>query len=108
MRFEGSEVEPDLMVRQPHNRPDASWDDAPIPLLVIEILSGSTRRRDREQKRGLYMDAGVAEYWIVDPERTTITSVRGGHEDLVARDDLVWSPPGLTPPLTVQLSRVFG
>jgi len=107
MRFEGSEVEPDLMVRQPHSGPDTSWDDAPTPILVVEVLSGSTRRRDREQKRSLYMDAGVAEYWLVDPERLTITSVRPGEEDRVASNQLSWMPRGVKEPLTFELSRVF-
>ena len=42
-----TEVEPDLMVRQPQNEPDASWAGAPLPILVVEITSDSTRRRDR-------------------------------------------------------------
>ena len=41
-----SEVEPDLMVRQPPVRRGTSWDSAPTPILVVEILSDSTRRRD--------------------------------------------------------------
>ena len=108
MRFEGSEVEPDLMVRAPHTKADASWDDAPVPILIVEILSPSTRRRDQVQKRGLYMDAGVAEYWMGDGERRTITAVRPGQGDVVAREVLVWSPPGVSVSLTLEVARVFG
>lgn len=108
MRFEGSEVEPDLMVRQENNTPGASWDKAPIPILVVEILSGSTRRRDNVQKRSLYLDAGVAEYWMVDAERRSITSVRQEREDQVARDQMTWSAPGVSGSLTFDLSQVFG
>ena len=108
MRFEGSEVEPDLMVRQLHTNADASWDDAPVPLLVVEILSPSTRRRDQVQKRSLYMDAGVAEYWMVDAERRTITAVRPGEDDVVAREELVWSPAGVSAPFALEVARVFG
>ncbi|MCP4153679.1 MAG: Uma2 family endonuclease [bacterium] len=38
------------------------------PDLIIEILSPSTRRRDRLEKLNLYEMAGVKEYWLVEPE----------------------------------------
>lgn len=41
------------------------------PDLVVEILSPATARRDLGAKLRLYAAAGVAEYWIVDPEATT-------------------------------------
>jgi Uma2 family endonuclease len=107
LRFEGSEVEPDLMVRQPQADPKADWDRAPLPTLIVEILSGSTRRRDQNQKHELYTGAGVAEYWMVDPERRTITAVRGDQPDTVAADMLVWSPPAASESLTVEVPRLF-
>jgi len=108
MRFEGSEVEPDLMVRAPKAPHAKDWDGAPTPILVVEILSGGTRRRDFDQKRQLYLDAGVAEYWIVDPDDRTIRSIARDRADMVVRDDIVWSPAGATQPLSVALSTVFG
>src|SRR6266550_3581132 len=39
VRFEGSEVEPDLMVRQPPAAPNVRWEDMPVPILVAEIIS---------------------------------------------------------------------
>ena len=108
MRFEGSEVEPDLMVRSLHPSDEPDWDDAPIPLLIVEILSPSTRRRDQVQKRSLYMDAGVAEYWMVDPERRVVTVVRLGREDVVARETVRWRPDGAAAELTFEVARVFG
>jgi len=35
--------------------------------VVIEILSPATRDYDLGEKRSLYADAGVPEYWIIDP-----------------------------------------
>ncbi|MEO8620901.1 MAG: Uma2 family endonuclease [bacterium] len=107
MRFQGSEVEPDLMVRQPPSDEDG-WDNAPTPILVVEVLSPSTRRRDQVQKRSLYVDAGVAEYWMVDPERRLITVVQQGSEVVVAREVLRWSPAGAAAELTFEVARVFG
>src|ERR1043166_6983270 len=63
MIFDGSRVEPDLMVRL--NPTDVPWEQQPTPLLVIEVVSDVTARRDRGAKRSLYRDAGVAEDWIV-------------------------------------------
>ena len=37
------------------------------PDLIVEILSPSSVRRDWHDKRGLYANYGVREYWIVDP-----------------------------------------
>ncbi|MGO8993773.1 MAG: Uma2 family endonuclease [Polyangiaceae bacterium] len=50
------------------------------PDLVVEIVSGSSRRYDRVTKLRWYAQRGVAEYWIVDPEGRTF-------ERLVLRDE---------------------
>ena len=43
--------------------------------LVIEIVSpdDKSQRRDHQEKRGDYAERGIAEYWIVDPQRERIT-----------------------------------
>ena len=105
LRFEGSEVEPDLMVRR--TAPGADWDGAPLPILIVEILSPSTRRRDREQKRELYSDASIPEYWMVDPERRTITVVAAGRPDVTKTDTMAWSPSGASAPLLIELATLF-
>jgi len=43
------------------------------PPFVIEILSKSTRRKDMLLKAYKYSEAGVREYWIVDPELMQVT-----------------------------------
>ena len=43
------------------------------PDLVIEILSPSTLARDRVVKLNKYLQAGVREYWIVDPDGKTVS-----------------------------------
>jgi Uma2 family endonuclease len=42
-------------------------------LLAVEILSPATRSKDLLFKRGLYEEAGVGSYWIVDPEQEELT-----------------------------------
>jgi Uma2 family endonuclease len=43
--------------------------------LAVEIVSGGAedRKRDFETKPQEYAEAGISEYWIVDPEHRTIT-----------------------------------
>lgn len=44
------------------------------PDFIIEVVSPSSRKMDYVTKHFLYSNAGVREYWIVDPakERTTV------------------------------------
>lgn len=54
------------------------------PLLVIEVLSPSTRLSDITLKRTAYERAGVPAYWIVDPEELRLTVLRmseGGYSE---------------------------
>jgi Uma2 family endonuclease len=62
--------EPDLLViRREHlDRLLPSRLDGPADL-VIEVISPDSVRRDRQDKRREYEAAGVAEYWLLDPDR---------------------------------------
>ena len=42
------------------------------PDLVVEILSPSTRKKDMQLKLHKYGNAGVREYWIIDPKQKRI------------------------------------
>ena len=42
------------------------------PDLVVEILSPSTARNDKIQKKAAYEKYGVKEYWIVDPASKSV------------------------------------
>lgn len=43
------------------------------PDWILEIVSPSSRKHDYILKNALYSDAGVREYWIVDPDKERIT-----------------------------------
>jgi len=58
--------QPDLLVLEV--TPEPGRRDVGLLLLVLEILSPSTRVRDRGVKRKRLLDAGVREVWIVDPD----------------------------------------
>lgn len=62
------EVQPDLLVIT--SGFDRAQLEDEVPALVVEILSpgAANRARDLEDKFALYEAAGVAVYWVVDPE----------------------------------------
>jgi Uma2 family endonuclease len=109
VRTQGSEVEPDLMVRAKRSQPRSGrdWDDAPVPILVVEVLSPTTRRRDVMQKRDFYMRIGVAEYWVIDPELERVLVVRPEREDETITETLIWRPAGAAEPLVIPLASIF-
>jgi Uma2 family endonuclease len=101
------EVEPDLMVRPATSRVVERWTEMPIPSLVVEVLSASTRRRDVGPKREFYIEAGVPTYWIVDGEARTVRVVRPGQLDAIVADSVSWHPAGAGEPLVIDVSSVF-
>lgn len=79
------------------------------PLLVVEILSKSTIRRDRHRKRPAYLAHGVAEVWTIDAPRRTIERWTSASEfPETFRDGIMWAPDAAFPPLVVTANEVFG
>ena len=75
--------EPDIVFMSKENSDRAAdelWQGAD---LVIEVVSkdDKSRRRNLKEKRKAYAEAGIPEYWIVDPQEQRITvltlSVKG-------------------------------
>lgn len=60
--------EPDVLFVATENLATLSEDrlEGP-PDLIVEIISADSVHRDRHTKFGEYADAGIREYWIVDP-----------------------------------------
>ncbi|GHV75366.1 hypothetical protein AGMMS49942_01870 [Spirochaetia bacterium] len=70
-RSDNTVLEPDVVVICDPSKIDERGCNG-APDLIIEILSPSTSSRDRVLKFNLYLDAGVREYWIVDPETQSV------------------------------------
>lgn len=69
----GKHREPDILLLRdaadPRNQ-DAFWLGAD---LVVEIVSPDRPERDTQEKPRDYVEAGIPEYWIVNPLNATIT-----------------------------------
>ena len=102
-------VQPDLFVfRKESGRLLRKWSEVGLPVLAIEFLSPSTAARDRRGKRRIYQRAGVAEYWIVDLDARLVERWRPGDVRPEILDErLVWAPPELPAPLTIDLPALF-
>jgi len=96
-------VQPDLLYvasEQEFIVKDARVDGP--PMLVVEVMSPSSTRKDRLQKRRIYQEARVEHYWLVNPQEKTLECFawRDGVYALVAggmEEELVEHPdfPGL-------------
>lgn len=82
-----------------------------VPSLIIEITSPSTARNDKLIKFNKYEQAGVKEYWIVEPE-TKLVSVfilqenqRYGRPQVYSEEDQI--RVSLFPELMIDLASVF-
>ena len=70
-----SYVEPDIsVICDPDKIDDKGCHGSPD--WIIEIVSSSSRKMDYSRKQFLYLEAGVLEYWIVDPIKETILIYR--------------------------------
>lgn len=106
---EDSAVQPDVLAILKNRGPQPTRKrlHGP-PALVIEIISYSSKRTDRLQKRMLYLEEGVPEYWIVDPDLKQIERWRSGDEaPEILTQEIAWRPVPEAPPLTIDLSRLF-
>lgn len=101
-------LQPDLFVyRTAAGTALRDWSDIASLLLVIEVLSPSTARYDRDLKRRRYQRAGVPEYWIVDADARVIERWRSlDNRPEIVTDGLLWEPDG-EPTLTLDVAAYF-
>lgn len=57
-------------------------------------------------QRRFYMEAGVAEYWMVDREEEVVIQVWPDSERGVSTM-LTWSPPGARATLEIDVAKIF-
>ena len=69
-------VQPDILVVCDSKKLENGKYCNGAPEFVIEILSPSTSKKDTHIKSRRYFDAGVLEYWMVNPEDKTIVVLK--------------------------------
>ena len=108
--WEGKFREPDIvvMLAEHRNREHETYFDGAD--LVIEVVSEDAPERDLVTKRQEYAEAGIPEYWIVEPQTEAITLLRLEgtqyvEEGRFVRNDVVRSV--LLPGFDVDVTAVF-
>jgi Uma2 family endonuclease len=82
-----------------------------VPAIVIEHVSEGRRnlQRDYEVKGAEYLAAGIAEYWIIDRFRRTMTVYRGPGDNpdkRIVKEGEAYSTP-LLPGFKLPLAKLF-
>ncbi len=99
-------VEPDISVICDQNKlSDRGCEGAPD--WIIEIISPSTQSHDYLKKLWLYQNAGVREYWIVNPKTssTTVYNFEKGESSSYSFDESI--PVGIFDNLSVRISDLL-
>lgn len=104
-----SVVQPDIVVVCDKNKLDEKGCQG-APDLAIEVLSPSSAQKDMKYKLKLYEEAGVPEYWVVDPVNCLIQvfTLEAGEYQLhrpLTYDDNIQSK--IITGLTIDLQEVF-
>lgn len=110
VRLDGDEytmVEPDIYVVQGNEQFASGAYCMGAPEFVIEIVSLSSSKHDYELKRYKYQNAGVKEYWIVDPIKMRVVVyvfAKDAVPEVYTFEDQV--KPYLYPDLEIDFERI--
>jgi len=102
-------LQPDVFVIPPiSGRRPEHFDDVRRLLVAAEVLSPSTARADRVEKRRIYRDEQVPEYWIIDLDaRAFERNTPGEPRPEIVVEKLEWLPAGAAQPLVIDLPAYF-
>lgn len=100
-------VQPDLLVIRPEEL-SGTWTTVRNLRLAVEVISPSSRRRDRLDKRRLYQEHRVETYWIVDLEAGLVEQWRPDDtRPEIISDSLRWRVDRDTPEVSIDVVRLF-
>jgi len=100
--------QPDLLVRTLSDVESRRQDAARELRLAVEVLSPSSARYDRVDKRPRYQEERVEELWLIDPESELVERWRPDDErPEVLAQTLVWQPAGSEASVSIDLVTLF-
>lgn len=101
-------LNPDILVYPASYAPTTPWKRIRDWWLAVEVLSPSTRIYDRDFKREAYINLGVEEVWLVDPEVGAVELWNERGHERISRGTLTWMPAALAPArIEIDLDLVF-
>lgn len=102
-------LEPDIAVYPAPEGQHGDWRQMPPPVLVVEVQSPSTARRDRHRKRPAYLAHGVREVWVVNEAKRAIERWTPASEfPETNQGSITWTPDPAKPSLTLDDGELFG
>ena len=106
--YDDTVVQPDIIVVCDNEKLDGK-SCVGAPDLVIEILSPSTALKDKNLKFKKYLQAGVREYWIADPDSKTISAhiLDNGRYYVTSYADTDTAPVHVLDGCTIDLAKAF-
>ncbi len=101
-------VQPDLFVVTPREADGREWSEIRTLDLVVEVLSPSTAKQDRFQKRKLYQLQGVHTLWLVDidAKQVEVWTPEAAFPK-VETERVRWTPPAARATLVIELEALF-
>jgi Uma2 family endonuclease len=101
-------LDPDILVYPVSYEPRTPWKQIRDWWLAVEVLSPSTRVYDRDFKRRAYLDLGVEEVWLVDPETAAVDVWNDEGHRRISGGSLEWRPKALRPErIEIELDQIF-
>jgi Uma2 family endonuclease len=105
-------VMPDVQYFGPRNPASLNEeeDENARPDLAVEVISPGSRRYDQATKLGWYVEIGVPEYWLIDPDANSLQAfelVEGRYVVAAALEGDAVFKPARSPGLEIPLARLW-
>jgi Uma2 family endonuclease len=77
------------------------------PTIAVEVMSPSEKREDVVERIEEYLDVGVAQVWIADPDFQTLTVYRGDAEPVLYSRHQELTAEAVLPGFRVKVAELF-